>query len=422
MNDSIRHVSRNCSRIAHQARSIVRRPVLRGASERLSVDAWTLFAAGAVWMAVITGGPAGAESSETHPASRTDPSRAVTHRSSSARGGCALRYHQALQGRVSEAARATKAAAGQLRKPLPGRPGYWLFWDGSGILARTARQKRLLAAPILNWRENRMCVRSILARGGRIRCLKWKPIPKGYEPPEPELPAVDPGKLKISPAERRIARALARRVTRKSAFREFDFNTAMYHMAARTTDELVAYTSQSQTPSLCTGAIEMVAFYRRKLAPLKKIRLQAVMLRRETVVAAQRTIDMALATWRPERPQPRTAPHHLSDDTNSDARAALRTAFNELLSKTMSPSEHQQVRSRKEPIEMLSLTREILTDQRLKKMDARHRGATVKALRNLEFSLYALDNEAGLSRLDDAFEATLRAILAAHERECRCGS
>ena len=150
---------------------------------------------------------------------------------------CAKRYHAKLGAEVLTRAQATLTIADAMRTPAAGMPGHWLFWDGSGIIARSARQRRLLATQQIHISENRMCVRSILARGGRIRCLKWKPIPAGYVPPKPNLPKVDPIKTEISPAERRIASQLGSRVIRKGAFAELEHGTAFYHMAQRTSDE-----------------------------------------------------------------------------------------------------------------------------------------------------------------------------------------
>ena len=217
----------------------------------------------------------------------------MTHALAATPADCAARYHTHLGRDVLPKARMTQTVADEMRVEVAAMPGYWQFWDGNGITARNAYQQRLLAVQLINRAANRMCVRSILARGGRIRCLKWKPIPEDYEPPPVVVPTVDPTKLEVSPAERRIAAGVARRVVANGAFRELSHGRAFYHMAQRTTDELIAYASQPQRETLCTGARELIGFYRQQLEPLTRKVAQAKQLQGETQAAARLTTRIA---------------------------------------------------------------------------------------------------------------------------------
>lgn len=315
---------------------------------------------------------------------------------------CAERFHAALGHEVLPRAHATLAVADDLRKELPGMPGYWLFWDGHGIAARSARQQRLLATQQINTLENRMCVRSVLARGGRIRCLKWKPIPAGYKPPPPIVPESGPAKPDISPTERRLAAALGARVIGKGALRELEHGTAFYHMAQRTSDELIAFAGQPFRKSMCTGTNELIAFYRRQLEPLSRRYQRARRLVPEThqaAVAAARASDEQL----PLSAQPDFA-----------------TLTRALLKPVLSPQEYEGLPSSDNALALLSHARDLIGDQRFDAMPQDVRRPLRKALRNIEFALYADLNLDRMQRLAESYEAALRAIGVAHERECSC--
>lgn len=320
---------------------------------------------------------------------------------------CAERYHAALGHEVLPKARATLTIADEMRKGLPGMPGYWLFWDGHGIAARSARQQRLLASQQINTLENRMCVRSILARGGRIRCLKWKPIPAGYKPPPPIVPEADPSKPEISPTERRHAAALGARVIGKGALRELEHGTAFYHMAQRTSDELIAFAGQPFRPSLCTGTRELIVFYRRQLEPLTRRHQRARRLLPETRQAAVAAARAALRN----NEQPRAT-----------ASADFADLARNLLTPVLTPDEFDGLPAGDDALHVLSHARDLIGDQRFDAMPKNVRGPLRKALRNIEFALYARVNLNRVHRLAAGYEAALQSIDAAHARECTCSS
>lgn len=319
---------------------------------------------------------------------------------------CAARYHARLGSEVLPKARATLSIASQMREPRPELPGYWLFWDGSGVLARSARQQRLLATQQINLRDNRMCVRSILARGGRIRCLQWKPIPAGYVPPKPVIPTVDPAQPGISKAERRIAAQVSSRVTRQGAFAELRYGTAFYHMAQRTSDELIAYARQPYRATICTGANEMLKFYKRRLNPLARKTSRATELREETHQAA-------LAT---ARIYARETDNKVSHDGNKTLSQILRR----LVKSVLRPDEYATLVNNSEAQVLIQSVRDFLTDQRLSEIAKPQRGALKKALRNMEFAIYARYNSQHWQRFSKSYAMTFRAIQTAHQAECTC--
>ena len=353
---------------------------------------------------LVTGPPAqAAEGAPDHKAAAG--SGIVTDALEDQSARCSRRYHAKLGNEVLPKARATLAMANAMRRTISDMPGYWLFWDGSGILARNARQQRLLATQQINIVENRMCVRSILARGGRIRCLKWKPVPAGYKPPPPVLPTVDPTKPQVSLAERRIAAALSARVSGKGAFRELEHGTAFYHMAQRTTDELIAYASQPHRETICAGANELIGFYRRQLEPLARKASAAGQLLSETRKTALATIRVA---------------HPGKKPATSPGQPDLTVLTRELLVPVLKHEEYVTLTSIEDPLGTLTRAREILSDQRIDAMAKKVRDPLRKALRNIEFAIYAEYNARRMHQFSQTFESTFQAIRDVHSSECTC--
>jgi len=322
------------------------------------------------------------------------------------RVGCADRYHARLAREVLPKAELTLEVANQLRtKSKEHMPGRWLFWDGSGIANRTRRQKRLLATQIIDRQSQRMCVRPVLVRGGRIRCLKWQPIPAGYTPPPPKITKTAPIKTKITMAERRIAARLRSRVISKGALYELTHGTALYHLAQRSTDELIGYARQPYRSTICSGAPEMVGFYRARLQSLGK-----------RVIEAARQNDAihktAISTIRAAIGASSTHPGEQSTD--------LASLLHRLLGKVLTRTEMAELPKKSSSIELLEKGRKFLTEQRLEALPIEQHQRTIKALRSTEFAFYADYNHRHLQRLDASFQTVLNAILTIHSQECGC--
>lgn len=321
---------------------------------------------------------------------------------------CAKRYHAKLGSEILAKAQATLIIADQMRKPNPEMPGYWLFWDGSGIVARSPRQRRLLATPQIIVRGNRMCTRSILVRGGRIRCLKWKLIPPGYVPPQPVLPTVEPTQAIISEAERRIASRISSRVRRKGAYPELRDGTALYHVSQRTSDELISYARQPYRATICTGTTEMLNFYRHQLGPLKRKTRRAIQLQEEAHQAALATAgeyDKKLGNTISQR----------SGKTYSQVIRQMVTPLIDTVDYAKLPQDAR-------PLVLLQSVRGLLSDERFLEIAEDKRGPLRKALRNIEFTVYARQNARRWKRLVASYEATFEAIRTAYEAECKCGN
>jgi hypothetical protein len=321
---------------------------------------------------------------------------------------CARDYHRRLGRDVRTLTGEIWATALEVRKPDNTLPGRWLFWDGSGVLARTARQRKLLRSEQFLEREGRVCVHSILARGGRIRCLKWKDVPDDYEPPPDKRPAVEAKRPEITDGERRLAAAVARRVSSRGGISELAFDSAFYHLVKRAADEIDRYAGQDFKPRLCSGVPEMVAFYRKRLVLLEKKEEAARELATDALEAGRASLEVALeAAGRAAEP--------------GAGEAVRPMGLEDLLGTVLTAEEAASLASHEPDLDFLAKAREYLTDERLDAMDKKQSGPLRKALRTAEIALYAEINADRLGQLHAAFESSFEAILEAHRASCSCG-
>ena len=301
---------------------------------------------------------------------------------------CAQRYHRRLTSEVLPLVQQTQSVADAMRKARsPSMPGRWLFWEGSTIPPRTLHQQRLLATPLVRPEANLICARQVLVRGGRIHCRKWNPIPPGYKPPAFK-PAKTPDKQAISHTAQRIAAELSRLVISKGAFPELEKGSSLYHRLQRTTDELLTYAAQHFRPTLCTGAQEMVGFYKRQLAPL---------------ISRTRKFHALFRTFRETRRRnaPSTQLLNIGQnppnlETNSEIPLTierLHTAYKEL-------KQSNELGNRQTTKEQLKTGK--------------------YQLQFIELDAYAKHHLQHYQRLHSSFQIALSAISAAHSDECTC--
>jgi hypothetical protein len=312
---------------------------------------------------------------------------------------CALDYHRRLGRDVQPLTGEIWATALEVRKPDDTLPGRWLFWDGSGVLARTARQRKLLRSQQFLEREGRVCVHSILARGGRIRCLKWKDVPDDYEPPPEKRPAVEATRPEIS---------AARRVSSRGGLGELAFDSAFYNLVKRAADEIDRYAGQDFKSRLCSGVPEMVAFYRKRLVLLEKKEEAARELATDALQAGRASLDAALE-----------AAGRAAELGAGEAGRPM--GLEDLLGTVLTAEEAASLANHEPDLDFLAKAREYLTDERLEAMDKKQSGPLRKALRTAEIALYAEINADRLGQLHAAFESSFEAILEAQRTSCSCG-
>ena len=321
---------------------------------------------------------------------------------------CARNYHKRLMRDVRPVTKEIWATAIRARQPDTSLPGRWLFWDGSGILARTARQRQLLRSPQFLEREGRICVHSVLSRGGRIRCLKWKDVPDDYEPPPAKPPAVEAKRPEITDGERRLAAGVTRRVSSRGGLDELAFDTAFYHLVKRAADDVDRYADQDFKPRMCSGVQEMVAFYRKRLRPLAKKEQDALELATSALKAARATLNVALEAAGLEEPL-------------GNGQAGRPLGIEDLVGTVLSAKERASLAAFDPDVEFLAKAREYLTESRFESLEAKQSRPLHKALRTAEIAMYAEINADRLGQLHAAFEAGFEAILEAHRTSCTCG-
>ncbi len=308
---------------------------------------------------------------------------------------CARVYHKRLMRDIRPLTEDIWPTAVRMRKPDTTLPGHWLFWDGSGVLARTARQRRLLKSPQFLEREGRVCVHSVLARGGRISCLKWKDVPDDYQPPQPKPTSVEASRPEISDGERQLAAGLTRRVSSRGAISELTADTAFYHLIKRAADEIHRYAGQDYKARLCSGVPEMIAFYRKRLASLARKERAAITLAGEAREAAGETFQAAVKLFGLQA-------------ITGEGESGRPLGLKDLMGKVLSPKERASLEPYEPDLELLAKLRDYLTDERLDLLPKDQRGTLRKALRTSEIALYAEINADRTGQLNAAFEFELR--------------
>lgn len=351
-----------------------------------------------------TGQPAAAEQL----ASRAPVANEAGALSHSDPESCAHAYHTRLRRDVHPLTEDIWPTAIRVRKPDTTLPGYWLFWDGSGVLARTARQRRLLNNPQFLEREGRVCVHSILARGGRIRCLKWREVAENYKPPPPKPAAVEARRPEITDGERQLAAGVTRRVSSRGAIGELAFDTAFYHLIKRAADEIHRYAGQDFKARLCSGVPEMIAFYRKRLASLARRETEAMALATNAREAAEETFAAAVRVF------------DLHVDLG-EGEAGRPLGLKDLVGAVLTAKETASLDAYDPDLELLARAREYLSDERFEALEKGRRGALRKALRTAEIALYAQINADRIGQLHAAFETSFDTIADAHRSSCVCG-
>jgi hypothetical protein len=374
------------------------------ASRWVTVRSALIVAVG-LWTAVggtVTSGHAGERVASRAPIERDGLATA-----DEAPRSCAQIFHKRLQTVVAPLTGRIWPTALNLREPDETLPGYWLFWDGSGVAAKTARQKRLLSGTVYLERENRVCAQSVLARGGRIRCLKWRDVPDDYEPPPAKTPPDAADKPRISDGERAIAAAISRRVSSKGALDELAFGTAFYHLVKRTADELDRYASQDFKAQICAGAPEMAAFYRVRLAPLEK----------REAAARDRAATALESALEAQDEAARAFGLALMGD-GEEGRDPIGIA--DVLKAALTPDENARIEGLEPDLELLTAAREMLSEERFAAIENVRREALRKALRTSELAIYAGLDADRVGQLHALFDSSLAAIVEAHRTSCTC--
>ena len=321
---------------------------------------------------------------------------------------CSRAFHDDLANKVHPAAIELPALIKDMRTAVDAHPGRWMFWANSGVTARGRRLRRLEKAPQLLVSGGQMCVHSVLARGGRIRCLKWRTKPQNYQPPP--LPADDAEGLEVTAMDRRAARALSGVVRSRGAFPRYRHGAAAFHLVKRTADEVIAYAKQPYRETICTGAVEMADFYTRRLAKLT------------AEVEAAETLLVGLREAAGKAVAAATSPNSSEQSSAVDADTDWASAIREVVAPYASGEALGGLKSKSDAFAVLAQAREFLNVDAMAETAAERRKATLRAMRSIEFALHAEFKHRQLKALAGQFGRVFHGIRVAHAANCMCDS
>ncbi len=349
---------------------------------------------------------------------------------------CARNYHASLSTIKKSAGAKLIDAARQVRKGRPDLPGYWLFWNPkrAAVRRKLARIGNPANAIVI---EDRMCARSVLGRGGRIRCLKWVPKPKNYRPRPVVEPSAEWQEPATSEAERTLLRRLTPVVRSRGAVQELQRSGRLYELTRRVGGELIGYLDQTERPTICTGAQAMLDFYERQLRPLENRFGDAEDLIQKTQTLSRKLAGNAHAAWsKPKSAADSAAGEDSSGDRAVDAsenmpqavrplptewQEASEKALVQLTAGVMLPRRHLgYIKAEDAFFDRLIRAREAMSSASATEAPAHVRSAVFAAFRGLEMSYYAGLRREQVQTYRKALFGVIDAIRKQHGELCTC--
>ena len=348
--------------------------------------------------------------------------------SSDATRNCAQRYHASLATAKETAGTKLIDMARQVRRGRPDLPGYWLFWNPgqTAVRKKLARIGNPANAIVI---EDRMCARSVLGRGGRIRCLKWVPKPEGYRPQPQNQEVQEWSEPAADKAHRDLLRRLTALVRNRGAIQELRRSGRLFQLTRRVGSELIGYLDQSPRPTICTGAQAMLDFYERQLRPLENQFEDADELIKTAQELALKLTAEAHSAWSRPSSGSRDSAEQNSASSPPDQSRALPTTWQnaspkELVRLTagiMLPRRHVGfIATEKTLFDRLVRAREAMSSSSASEAPQHVRSAVFKAFRGLEVAYYADLRKDQLAAYRNALFGVIDAIRKRHTEFCTC--
>lgn len=312
---------------------------------------------------------------------------------------CASSYHAALSAVHAASgdrmARAVKAM-GRVDAALPGR---WLFWGPPGQSGRQRIETR------------RQCV-VLEARGGRTRCARFEerllpgPIPA-------QVPAKAPGAEEL-----KALRFVDETVRGKGALVEFGANGRYKVMSERFADDVRIYTSQPVHPALCTGAGDLLEFYREALAPLRKrISVVADATQRVRRLAASR-FNIAAAVLAARSAASAADPAKVEE--KEGAPAGLRDMIGALMRLAADADVARAVAGEGEDMSAMARAHAWVASEQASGLLPTERETLLVALQMIEALIYAETLRTRYAEINAALFGTLDQLMVAQKKSCTC--
>ncbi len=341
---------------------------------------------------------------------------------------CAQQYHVSLTTVKETAGSKLIETARLVRRGRPELPGYWLFWNPgrAAVRKKLARIGNPANAIVI---EDRMCARSVLGRGGRIRCLKWVPKPEGYRPKPDVLTDSEWSEPVANETQRDVLRKLTALVRNRGAIQELRRSGRLFELTRRVGGELIGYLEQSPRPTICTGAQAMLDFYERQLRPLEsQFGGSEELIRVAQELALKRTTEAHAAWSKPARGS--------NDTTNQDSasvpsdqlhvlpatwQSASRQDLVRLNAEIMLPKRHVGFIAAEETLfNRLIRAREAMSSSSASEAPQHVRSAVFKAFRALEVTYYAHLRKDQIEAYRNALFGVIDAIRKRHTEICTC--
>lgn len=338
---------------------------------------------------------------------------------------CAATYHRGLAEVREIAGTRLKDAVRRIRKGDHTLPGHWLFWrpEVAAIRRKLARANVQSSVIVI---EDRICTRTVIGRGGLIRCLKWEAKPAGFKPPPPAPLTTKTVEPLASKAELKALRGLTTFVRSRGVIGAFDRPGRHYQLTKRVLGEIRGYLKQPPRPTICTGAQEMLDFYQRQLAPLARLSKPVETMADTAQQSARQSVAVALDAWQ-------TKSHHavtaVQTDLPSDSAVPVdltRVPGSELdmitaTAKVMLMRRHiGYIEAETTVFDRLVRAREAMSADAAKEPPDYVREPVFRAFRAIEIAHYARLRQQRYSVYTDALFGLLTAIRRQHEASCTC--
>ena len=340
---------------------------------------------------------------------------------------CAANYHRGLQQVKSTAGEKLQSSADGARRGDYRLPGSWLFWKpGSSAvhrkLARIGAQSSVIVV------EDRICTRSVLGRGGRIRCLKWEPKPKNFQPPKlTDSPRGWGGEPGAGPEARKHIAALADFVRSGGAVKVLQRRGRLHELTKRVGGELLGFLGQPPRATLCTGGPAMIGFYARQLSPLTSRVSAANNLTAASLRQARKRAALALDSWNRDTGRDEVLSAGRSDATDKPEKIDITQSSKELealilaTAKIMLPRELvSYIEAETDNFDRLVRAREAMSADAASEAPPHVRSDVFRAFRAIEIAYYAEKRLAAFEGYAGSLEDILEAIGTTHQRDCTC--
>jgi len=348
---------------------------------------------------------------------------------------CPTAYYRSLQTIGATAGERLQSTADRARRGTAMLPRYWLFWQPG----RTAIQRKLArigARSSVIVVEDRICTRSVLGGGGRIRCLKWEPKPKNFKPPPPPAAATTvPNKVgepAATPNALKRLKALAGFVRSSGAVDDLRRRGRLHQLTKRVGSELLGYLGQEMRPTICTGGLAMVDFYARQLAPLTARVEAAARGARQARAFARRQVAAALEAWQINPGQGGAQPVSSADEPARQAGneapepdlSKVPAILGEMVlatAKVMLPRELVgHIKAEDDEFARLIRAREAMSADAASEAPPHVHAVVFRAFRAIEIAYYADLSRRMFDDYGAALNSLLKSIAESHQTNCTC--